>query len=55
MKIRNISGEDRFVGDPINRTVPDDGVIEVTDAQAPGLTCQPQTWRAEPTTKKKES
>ena len=51
MKIRNVSGEARSVPS-LNRTVPDDGVIEVPDADAKGFTCQPQTWRAEPTKKK---
>ena len=54
MKIRNISGEDRHVP-AYHRTVPADGVIEVPDAEAEGLTCQESTWRAESAKKAKES
>lgn len=53
MKIRNISGDDRFVPD-LNRVVKADEVVTVPDALAGGYTCQKSTWRSETTTKKTE-
>lgn len=55
MKIRNISGEDRVVAvRGIPRTVAANAVIDVPAAEAPGMTCQEATWRAESTPSKSE-
>lgn len=44
-KIRNVSDDTRTLRD--GRTVPADGVIEVSDDEVAGFECQPRLWRVE--------
>jgi hypothetical protein len=43
MKIRNVSGEDRYIPS-LYREVKADTVFDVPDEQAPGLLSQPNLW-----------
>jgi len=55
MKIRNISGEKRYVPE-LFRDVDADEIVTVPDSRADAYLCQPHTWAAEaptPTTTKK--
>lgn len=50
MKIRNVSGEDRYIPS-LYREVKADTIFEVPDAQAAGLISQPNFWAAVPDSK----
>lgn len=53
MKIRNVSGEDRYVPS-LYREVKADTVFDVPTDQAPGLLSQPHFWAEVSTPKKKD-
>lgn len=43
MKVRNISGEPRFVPE-LNRVIDTDEIVEVPDERHEGYICQPLVW-----------
>jgi len=55
-RFRNVSGFDLFIV-ALGKTVEDDGVFDVPDAEAPGFECQPDNYarQDEPAKAKKAS
>lgn len=43
-RFRNVSGNDLFVV-AVGKDVPDDGVFDVPDVDAPGFECQPTNYK----------